>query len=197
MRQKILAIVGPSCAGKDTVKDRLALVDSHMFHIPQRVTSRPRRPGERDSSYRFVTKQTFKVEIKYGCLAEYGWFRGWGYGTRIDDLTNDDNKINVLTMDLNSLKMLKRNLGVADIRCVYLDAPLSVRLKRYKDRNGGESSFEMYRRAISDSFMYRNAIDEILKLGIPHTYIPNDKGLYGRTDDVLSFCKDWLNGQKF
>jgi len=196
MKKKVLVIVGPSCAGKDTLADRAVLtaVQGAMTRV-QRTTTRPARPGERaEARYEFVSKDTFAALKASGSLLEESSFRGWQYGTRMGSL--GDGTINILTLDLKSLKQLWRRATNLDVRVAFVDAPIGTRIKRYRDRDG-HGSFEMYRRTLSDVIQYRHAVGDLLRMGIPYTYLPAEFGLYKRTNQVMAFCRDWMRGSEF
>mgnify|MGYP004502919495 CR=1 FL=1 len=196
MKDKVLVVIGPSCAGKDTLADRaIGTASQGAMTRVVRTTTRPPRRGERgEKRYEFVSKDTFNALKASGSMLEDSSYRGWQYGTRVGALSPDT--INVLTLDLKSLKRLWSNAKNVDIRVVFVDAPLGTRLKRYYSRDG-HKSFEMYRRALSDSLQYRHAVGDLLRMGIPYTYLPAEFGLYKRTNQVMVFCRDWLRGSDF
>ena len=195
MRDMVLVVIGPSCSGKDTLVDKtVELAVPGAMRRVVRTTTRPPRRGERNGErYEFISKERFRTIEKAGGFLETSSYRGWRYGTRIDAF--QPGIINILPLDLKSLKQLKENGKGIAIRVAYVDASLGTRLKRYEDREG-HKSFEMYRRAIADSIQYRHAISDLLRMGTPHTYLPGEFGLLRRTDQMTRFCRDWVRGSE-
>jgi guanylate kinase len=66
--------------GKDAVLARLAEKGSPFHRVPT-VTTRPRRPGERDGvDYRFLTEEEYDRLLASGGLLEHAEVYGLGYG---------------------------------------------------------------------------------------------------------------------
>lgn len=199
MKKKILAVIGQTCSGKDTLVDRVCLTAPQgLVRKARRVTTRPPRiEEERDSSsYCFLTDQQFDTMEKFDNILESSSYRGWRYGTPDSELFS--NTINIMSLDLKSLKRLVRSCSSNyEIRCILVDAPFKQRIKRYRDREHGAPGLEMYRRALSDAIMYRHPVDDLLKLEIAYAYMPYEYGLYRKTASAINFCKDWMRGQKF
>lgn len=191
----VLVVIGPSCSGKDTLIDKtIEMAAPWTVRRVVRTTTRPPRRGERNGErYEFVSKERFRTIEKAGGFLETSSYRGWRYGTRVDAFW--PGTINILSLDLKSLKQLRERCKGITIRVAYVDASLDTRLKRYEDREG-HKSFEMYRRAIADSIQYRHAIADLLKMGTPHTYLPGEFGLLRRTDQMMRFCRDWVRGSE-
>lgn len=189
MDVKLLAVVGPSCAGKDTLADKLVHTHPELVQPIYRTTTRPRRYNEMYSSqYEFITEKQFLQDMRWRKFAEATRYRGWYYGTRISNIL--PGKICVAAMDIKALAQIKQNCPGLGLRVAYVDAPLKVRIRRYKSREG-KATFEMYRRMIADGWAYRHALEDIRKLGVAYTYLPNTMGLYAKVSQTVAFCNDW------
>lgn len=198
MKKKILAVLGQTCSGKDTLIDRVCLTaPTGLVHRVQRVTTRkPRLEEQESANYQFVSGAAFDSMVRSGQIVESSSYRGWKYGTMESSLYSS--AVNIMSLDLKSFKKLVRERSYEyDIRCILLDASFKQRLKRYRDREHGTPGLEMYRRLVSDSIMYRHPINDLLKLEVAYAYMPDEYGLYRKTTSVINFCHDWFRGQKF
>ena len=71
MAGKLVLIIGPSGVGKSVILKELRrrhgsarLTTGPEFHFPRSATTRPRRDGESDDLYRFVTDAEFDQLLK-------------------------------------------------------------------------------------------------------------------------------------
>jgi len=72
MRNRLLAITGPTCGGKTTLKERLLEGREDLFRGVTTTTTRRPRIGEKDGSdYRFVTEAQFRRLISEEELLEW------------------------------------------------------------------------------------------------------------------------------
>jgi guanylate kinase len=83
---KLVLIVGPSGVGKTTLLNWLS--DRHPeFHFARSATTRPRRPGEGDEEYIFLTESRFDELLRAGKFLEWATVHGGArYGTLLDDI---------------------------------------------------------------------------------------------------------------
>ena len=94
MKYKVLAIIGPSACGKDTIQRWI--VNNHANEAKGIVscTTRPPRDCEQNGiDYYFLNNEEFAEKVLNGEMLEATDFRGWFYGTPITPLV--ENKINV------------------------------------------------------------------------------------------------------
>lgn len=78
--KRLIALVGPSGSGKTAILEFLTSFYPDDFAVPRSATSRPRREGEGDGEFDFVSEDGFDVLIKAGSLLEYSTYAGHRYG---------------------------------------------------------------------------------------------------------------------
>jgi len=83
---KLVLLIGPSGVGKSTILK--AVRKQHPeFHYPRSATTRPRRQGEGDDLYHFVTEKEFQDLLDHKKLLEYAIVHGGDhYGTMYDEI---------------------------------------------------------------------------------------------------------------
>lgn len=89
---KIVAILGPSGSGKDTLLNRIIELQPEWNKIIF-STTRPRRDNETNEAYHFLTLQDFYHLVEDKKLLTANFFNDWFYGISKNDLS--ENKINV------------------------------------------------------------------------------------------------------
>lgn len=114
-KEVILAIIGPSAAGKDTLAREL----SERLDCKSLVsdTTRPRRKGEIDGvDYNFLTKAEFLDKIDNKEYLEWTNFKGWFYGTPKSQIKDN---ISIGVFNLEGLGRLHKSSGY-EIIPIYL-----------------------------------------------------------------------------
>lgn len=147
----ILAICGKSATGKDTLAKWIVknlTTSSLPAHLVISETTRPKRIKEQaGQSYKFISRSLFEKRINTGHYIEYSSFRGWYYGTPIDDI--NFGAVNIMVVNKQGLKNMLEYRRHFTIIPVYLEVPLNVRLRRSIEREN-KFRFEYLRRAIAD-----------------------------------------------
>ena len=72
---KLVLIIGPSGVGKSVILKELRARHPE-FHFPRSATTRPRREGEGDDLYRFVTDEEFDKYVSDGDVLEWAVVHG-------------------------------------------------------------------------------------------------------------------------
>jgi guanylate kinase len=170
MKPTIVAIIGPSCAGKDTLMRQLffrfSLADL-MKRFPQvyyiiSSTTRPPRTGERDNEdYHFINNKEFLNKIITNQMLEWTEFRGWKYGTDKSSVSNKPGAINIGVFNLDGVKSIQEHKEY-NLVVIYLIVNWKERLRRSIKREG-KITFEMIRRMFADWKDFRHPYEIIGK----------------------------------
>ena len=178
-----ILIIGPSASGKTTLQE--ALCKDKDFAFIKTTTDRPKRAGETDDAYHFVSKKDFDAMINYGLFFEHtayetpnGTFR---YGSEFHNLIhpNLSKKHGVAVVNKDGYKKYKKFFKHTPILTVWLDIPLSVCRKRLIER-GTESK---------EAIAVRLANDEKIKISKPDIHIKDETI---STEELVSIIKDYI-----
>lgn len=149
-----VVLAAPSGAGKTTIA-RALVERSEDFCFSVSVTTRPRRPGEREGvDYRFVDRPTFEAMTASGELAEWAEVHGHLYGTprgAIEEAVGRGLHV-VLDIDVQGARQMK--VSAPDAVLVFVLPPSVEILVERLGRRGTEAPAEMARRL-------RTALDEL------------------------------------
>lgn len=164
MKPIIITIIGPSCAGKDTLMrqiywelskdyDKLTKFPDVYYIISS--TTRPPRKGEQNhKDYHFLSKEKFQELIDRDCFLEWTEFRKWKYGTDKFNVCNKPGAINIGVFNLQGFDNLNKQNEFRIIP-IYLRVHWKERLRRSIKREG-HLTFEMIRRLITDYKDFKN-----------------------------------------
>lgn len=159
---KIIALLGRSASGKDTLLGKLITDLSFNRVLP--VTTRPIRPGEADGvTYRFLTVADFKQKEANGEFIETRSYNTlyngnpdvWHYATSRDSIDLSRGNYAAI-VDLNALDALRREFE-KDLLAVYVTVPEDIRRTRCMSR-GDFSREEWERREADDDKKYTKEI---------------------------------------
>jgi guanylate kinase len=86
MAGKLVLIIGPSGVGKSVILQRLRAGHPEI-HFPRSATTRPRREGEGDDLYQFVSEKEFDDLLASNKILEWAVVHGGArYGTLVDEI---------------------------------------------------------------------------------------------------------------
>lgn len=152
-RPIIIAICGKSATGKTSLAHQLEREFKKMGVTVHRIisdTTRPPREGEKDGvDYYFISELEFDRRCASYAYLEKTSFRGWHYGTNYHSLTLGKDSINIGIFNAKGVFSLIKYCRKFIIVPVYLEDPLSVRLRRSYQREG-KWRLEYLRRAFVD-----------------------------------------------
>lgn len=170
MKPTIIAIIGPSCAGKDTLMRQLyikfAMGDMierfpHVYYIVS-TTTRPPRHGEvNHQDYHFVSEEFFDSLIERKCFLEWTQFKDWKYGTDVLAVSDKPDAINLGVFNLEGIKSLQEH-DEYNLIIIYLIVNWKERLRRSIKREG-HLTFEMIHRLFVDWKDFRHPYEIIGK----------------------------------
>lgn len=144
---KVLAFIGQTSAGKDTLMKSVLSADPQSYGIIS-CTTRPPREKEVDGvDYYFLSDAQFKSEIQYKSFLELASFNGWHYGTRVSDLSKQ--RINVGVFNPEGIRNLMRRKDI-DLRVIEVQADKELRKQRYLERDVNCDRAELERRMAAD-----------------------------------------------
>lgn len=154
---KILALMGKSASGKDTIQNCIIENYPTITNKVVSYTTRPPRQGEQKGvDYYFLNPEQFLQKVNDQDILEYTTFRGWYYGTAIDQL--DKNKINVGVFNPGGVRHLLADPRL-DVKVIYVQASDKVRLMRSLNREETPDCKEICRRFATDEADFENLFD--------------------------------------
>lgn len=153
----IIAIIGKSGSGKDTILNRV-LTHNPSFKKIINCTSRPPRDKEKNGeNYHFLSREEFQKKIQQNEMIEYSEFNNWYYGTSLAAL--DSNKINIGVFNPTSLKMLSNNENI-NLLIFFVSVKDKERLIRSLEREENPDIKEVIRRYEADDKDFLNIENE-------------------------------------
>lgn len=148
-KYKIIALYGESGSGKDTLLREAIQIYGDKIHKIVGSTTRPPRTGEEDGiAYHFLTNEEFTKQILNQDMFEAATFRGWCYGTNINDLSKD--KINIGVFNTSSLDIIL-NDNRFEVVPIYIEVPAKERIIRALNREDNPDINEIFRRYQTDT----------------------------------------------
>ena len=107
---KVLVVVGPSGAGKDTVMQKVFEKHPDYFKKGVTHTTRKMRPGEKEGyNYYYISKEDFLKLKDENSFVEYNFYNGNYYGLSKKELENGTktDKILYVIIDINGAKSVQ------------------------------------------------------------------------------------------
>lgn len=147
-RYKIIAIIGQSGCGKDTVLNETVTRHPDVCSRIINCTTRPKREYEKDGvDYHFMPVSGFAREVLNGNMLEATEYNEWFYGTNINALT--PNKINIGIFSPAAVEALLQDPRL-DVDVVRVVTANKTRLQRTLNREDVPNCAEICRRYLAD-----------------------------------------------
>ena len=143
---KIVALFGPSCAGKDTIAKYLKDKMPNTHEIIS-CTTRPKRDYEQEGVDYFFLTEEFAEKVLNGSMLEATSFRDWFYGTPIEAL--DENKTNIGVFNISGIDCLLKDNRL-EVIPIYITCEDKIRLQRAINREKNPDCEEICRRFLTD-----------------------------------------------
>lgn len=149
--------MGKSASGKDTIQNYITANYSDHTHKIVSCTTRPPRQGEvNGKDYFFLEPNVFIRSVAEKEMLEYTEFRGWYYGTTVNQL--DKTKINVGVFNPAGVRSLLQDSRL-DVKVVYICAEDKIRLLRSLEREEAPDCKEICRRFFTDEEDFKDLSD--------------------------------------
>lgn len=144
----ILAIMGKSGAGKDTLQKRICK-DFKFVNPIISCTTRPKRDYEQEGvDYYYLTEEQFFKKINNNEMLEYTVFRDWFYGT---DILSLQDGINVGVYNPEGFQnLLAKQSDNLQVFGIYLEVDDKIRMLRSLNREEHPDVEEVCRRFFAD-----------------------------------------------
>lgn len=156
-KYQIIALMGESGSGKDTVLNVNIKEHPNLFHKIITNTTRPMRDYEKDGvNYHFLSIEQFTRKVLNGEMLEATEFNGWLYGSSIDALKRD--KINLGVFTPTGIEALMENPDI-DLSVIWVQADDKTRLLRCLNREENPDCVEICRRYFADLKDFEKAED--------------------------------------
>jgi len=136
----LIVVSGPGGVGKGTIAKLLVEEDDNLW-LSKSWTTRPRRAGEDDGSYVFVTHSEFEEAIKEGAFLEWAEFHENFYGTPWPNPPEGSDVL--LEIDVQGAKLVTEQ-GL-DCLMIFVDTP-TIEDQEKRLRGRGDSEEEVRRR---------------------------------------------------
>jgi guanylate kinase len=146
-RGMMLVLSSPSGAGKTTLSRQL-LASDRRIHLSVSVTTRAKRPGERDGrDYYFIDEKRFKAMAKRGDLLEWAPVFGNHYGTPRKPIARalsagQDVLFDIDWQGTQQLREKARN----DVVSVFILPPTAKQLERRLHKRGQDQKAVIWQR---------------------------------------------------
>lgn len=154
-RIKVIALFGPSGAGKDTIQ-RWMIEKIPNLHKIILHTTRPKRNYEKeDQDYHFISTADFLDLMDNKRIIDCTVFNEWFYGIDINEFVKD--KINIGVFNPQSIRQLIMNQSHKfDILPIWIQSHDKQRLLRNLKREQSPNCSEICRRFLADEKDFAN-----------------------------------------
>ena len=142
---KLIALFGEAGSGKDACLHQVCSVMGDRIHEIVSSTTRPPRQGEKNH---FLSFDEYNEKIKNNQFFETSSFRGWYYGTTLDEL--DSNKVNIGVFNPAGVKSISEKTDIIDPVYIWIQASPKNRLLRQLNREKNPDCDEIVRRYGTD-----------------------------------------------
>jgi guanylate kinase len=122
-RGKFIIVFGPTGSGKSVLVNYVR--ENHPeITFPTSYTTRPKRPGQENTSYKFISVEEFNRLKDEGVFLEWAQFGDNYYATGKDEISEglQQGKMLVKEMELQGILQTRELLAPEDVFIIYIDA---------------------------------------------------------------------------
>ena len=176
MLRNIYLIMGPSGSGKTTVAEKLC--EKNDWRRVRSITSRPRRIGEAEDAYYFVSKREF---VSRNDIIAPGYYADNYYGTTLDEF----NKSDLYILEPEGVRsIMTASANIKPYRVIYLESSSESCLKNMCKRSDSEGKVK--ERLALDTKHFSKA-KELADLVVPFADI--DK-VIALVESYIMYCEE-------
>jgi guanylate kinase len=190
-KTRILVLVGPSGAGKDSLKEKL-LATGDYHHIVSHTTRKPRiNDGvvERDGrEYHFISQAEAERMLDEQAFIEAKVYSGNLYGTSVAEIqaAHDEGKVAMTDIEVQGVAEYK-TLDPNVVAVFLLPPDFQTWLRRLHRRYGEAVDFADFRRRLHAS---QEEIEQLLNTNYYSALVNDDLDIAVRTVQALAKAKD-------
>ena len=159
----MFCLIGKSGSGKDMLAD---ILEGRGYHRIRAYTTRPRRDGEDENAYSWVSETMFIDQMAHEefletCSYETAYGK-WYYGTPWPTVGKTNDKYFYILSPAGYEKAVKNLPDDISLKCIYVDSNNRTILKRLKKRNNNQDEKkqeEILRRFEADKKDFMKAYD--------------------------------------
>jgi guanylate kinase len=187
MYYHIVAIIGPSASGKDTMLHRI-LNSAPDFNEIAEYTTRPKRDNK-DNAYMFLSNAEMANKVASGeVFSQVIFNNSWVYA--FDKLSLNKDKINIGVFSPAQItRLFKENNLNFGLYLLYMDASDKTRLMRSLQRESNPDCAEICRRFLADKEDFNNK--SFWNLYGPHHINTDQIITAGEIDVLIDKIREW------
>lgn len=182
MKYNIIALIGESGSGKDTIMHEVLYHFPDQFHEIISCTTRPIREGEKEGvNYFYFTPDEMHDKIINNEMFEFTKFNNWFYGTGKESVSNKMTNIGVFNPD--GIRSLIKNKDV-NLIIYRVNCDSKKRLERQLNREVHPDIDEIIRRYSTDKKDFNE-----LEFNYFNIYNNDDADLYKSVQYIVDTSK--------
>ena len=155
---RCITLTGPSGVGKTAIAK--ALVERYHFNYPRSAVTRPRRSGEDNVEYEFLTVDEWWDWHGQDRFCEWTNYRGHMYGMMRESFDKYDRLVAVL--DRNGTRQIQEEYGAAVTSFLVLPPNVNALYERLRGRGDDEASILERLKDVYEEMRVTSQFDHII-----------------------------------